>query len=74
MKAFQVRCGLRPPRTHDLDVLADAIREAALILTQYAVDARYSGTDVEEDELRRRSGMRNASSNGKRWHVPCGRA
>ena len=54
-----VQSGLRPPRTHDLGVLADtlaafvavdAMREAALVLTEYAVDARYPGTDVDADE------------------------
>ena len=59
MKALQVRCGLRPPRTHDLEVLADtlaaflpvdAVREAALVLTEYAVDAGYPGTVVDKDE------------------------
>lgn len=58
-EGFTVRCGLRPPRTHDLEVLADTlaaflavdtIREAALVLTEYAVDARYPGTDVDADE------------------------
>lgn len=50
-----------PPRTHDLDLLADLIeanvspldiREASLILTQYAVDARYPGTDIDEEEAK----------------------
>lgn len=53
--------GHRAPSTHDLDLLADFIeanispwdiREASLILTQYAVDARYPGTDIDEDEAR----------------------
>lgn len=61
LKAVLVMLGTAPPRTHDLDLLADFIeanispwdiREASLILTQYAVDARYPGTDIDEDEAR----------------------
>lgn len=31
-------------------VTVDAIREAALVLTEYAVDARYPGADADADE------------------------
>lgn len=48
-------------RTHDLGVLADllerfisvtAIGEATTICTEYAVDARYPGLDIDEDEAK----------------------
>lgn len=61
LKAVLVMLNTTPPRTHDLDLLADLIeanvspldiREASLVLTQYAVDARYPGTDIDEEEAK----------------------
>lgn len=61
LKALLVLHGQSPSRSHDLDFLADllepfvhemgSIREATLVLTEYAVDARYPNQlSLDEDE------------------------
>lgn len=61
MKALLILYGQSPSRSHNLDFLADllepyvqgidSIREEALVLTEYAVDARYPNRmDIEQDE------------------------
>jgi HEPN domain-containing protein len=55
IKAVLLSNGLPPTRTHDLDALLDLleqasvdlapVREAATVLTEYAVDARYPDAD-----------------------------
>jgi HEPN domain-containing protein len=61
MKAVYAFRGLVPPKTHDLDVLRErldsdrdrlsSIAIACAVLSMYAVDARYPGADVEEEEV-----------------------
>lgn len=61
MKALLILHGQSPTRSHNLDFLTDllepyihdvdAIREEALVLTEYAVDARYPNRmDIDQDE------------------------
>ncbi|WP_053958156.1 HEPN domain-containing protein [Sulfobacillus thermosulfidooxidans] len=61
LKALLILYGQSPSRSHDLDFLADllepyvqgieSIREAAIVLTEYAIDARYpSRLRIEHDE------------------------
>ncbi len=61
MKALLILHGQSPSRSHNLDFLADllepyvhgidSIREEALVLTEYAVDARYPNRlSMDQDE------------------------
>ena len=63
LKALFESVALPVPRTHDLVVLLDhlesarvldpqPLREAALVLSAYAVDARYPGFEADPDEAR----------------------
>ncbi|MCY0863845.1 MAG: HEPN domain-containing protein [Sulfobacillus sp.] len=60
-QALLILHGQSPTRSHNLDFLTDllepyihdvdAIREEALVLTEYAVDARYPNRmDIDQDE------------------------
>ncbi len=50
--------GRRPPKTHDIDVLLEALRDAGIerpaeelsSLTAYAVGARYPGPSIMREE------------------------
>lgn len=61
LKALYAFHGLIPPKTHDLDVLRGRLEAdrnrlsgtamACAVLAMYAVDARYPGADIEEEEV-----------------------
>ena len=61
LKALYVWRGDSPLKTHDLELLLHRLlgtfprlmqlEEACSVLTLYAVDARYPGLDVEEEEI-----------------------
>ncbi|MCL4520875.1 MAG: HEPN domain-containing protein [Firmicutes bacterium] len=60
MKALYAMGGLIPPRIHDLDVLRERLGDAhdlseiaiaCAVLSMYAVDSRYPGAVVEEEEV-----------------------
>lgn len=60
IKSLYAASGHTPPKTHDLDVLREklpggldlsSLVEACTVLTMYAVDSRYPGAHIEQDEV-----------------------
>ncbi|PSR36476.1 MAG: hypothetical protein C7B44_08830 [Sulfobacillus thermosulfidooxidans] len=60
LKSLYAASGQTPPKTHDLDVLRDRIfggndlsssAEACAVLSMYAVDSRYPGVHIQDDEV-----------------------
>ncbi|NMP25158.1 HEPN domain-containing protein [Sulfobacillus harzensis] len=60
LKSLYAASGQTPPKTHDLDVLREklpggddlsSLVEACTVLSMYAVDSRYPGAHIEEEEV-----------------------
>lgn len=60
LKSLYAAAGQTPPKTHDLDVLRDKIpggndlsslAEACAVLSMYAVDSRYPGAHIQDNEV-----------------------